>query len=194
MRSQAQKAYSQQYYLLNRDRLLDEQKQYQILNKEARKKYRRQWDAKNKAIIKEKKKLYYLEHKQEFANRTKYYRATNPEAVKARRRIYETKKRQDDINYKIAHNLRRRIRQTISNKTAVALSILGCSMDDFKTHLASKFLTGMTWENYGKWHVDHIKPCASFDLSSADEQAKCFHYSNLQPLWAVDNLKKGSKY
>ena len=51
----------------------------------------------------------------------------------------------------------------------------------------------MSWENYGEWHIDHIKPCASFALSIEEEQHKCFHYSNLQPLWSIDNLKKGSK-
>ena len=57
-----------------------------------------------------------------------------------------------------------------------------------------KFVSGMSWENYGKWHIDHIKPCASFNLLEEDEQKKCFHYTNLQPLWAKDNLKKGGKY
>lgn len=194
MRSQAQKDYAKQYYLLNRQRILDEQKQYQTANKKARKKYRTKWDAKNKDIIKTKKQKYYLEHKQEFADRTKHYRANNVEAVRATRRIYEAKKRQTNINYKIAHNLRRRMRQTISNKTMSVLSILGCSMDEFRTHLESMFLVGMTWTNYGDWHIDHIKPCALFNLTLPDEQAKCFHYSNLQPLWAVDNLKKGRKY
>ena len=52
----------------------------------------------------------------------------------------------------------------------------------------------MSWGNYGKWHVDHIRPCASFNLVNEEEQKKCFHYTNLQPLWAKDNLSKGSKY
>jgi hypothetical protein len=194
MRSQAQKDYAKQYYLLNRQRILDEQKEYQSTNKEARKKYREQWDIKNRAIVKAKKQQYYLEHKEDFFRRAKSYRANNVERVRVIRRIYESNKRKNDINYKIAHNLRRRLRQTISNKTMGILSILGCSLDEFRTHLESMFLAGMTWTNYGDWHIDHVKPCVLFDLSSPDEQAKCFHYSNLQPLWAVDNLKKGSKY
>lgn len=52
----------------------------------------------------------------------------------------------------------------------------------------------MSWENYGEWHIDHIKPCSSFDLSDPKQQKECFNYTNLQPLWAIDNLKKSYKY
>jgi hypothetical protein len=76
-----------------------------------------------------------------------------------------------------------------SNRT---LKLLGCSPKFLKEYLESKFTRGMNWSNHGRfgWHIDHIKPCASFDLSKPAEQAKCFHYSNLQPLWWQDNLQK----
>ena len=70
-------------------------------------------------------------------------------------------------------------------------------IEELKIYLAQKFQTGMNWNNHGygedKWHIDHIRPCASFDLSKPEEQAICFHYSNLQPLWQKDNLQKGDK-
>lgn len=72
--------------------------------------------------------------------------------------------------------------------------MLGCELPYLKNYLQLKFTNGMTWENYGKWHVDHIKPCAAFDLSKQKEQKECFHYTNLQPLWAQDNLKKRAQY
>ena len=53
---------------------------------------------------------------------------------------------------------------------------------------------GMSWENHGDWHVDHIRPCCSYDLTIEEEQKKCFHYTNLQPLWAEENLSKGGAY
>ena len=62
----------------------------------------------------------------------------------------------------------------------------------YKKYLEAKFQYGMSWENYGEWHVDHIKPCSSFNLEDPEEQKKCFHYKNLQPLWAKDNLAKGA--
>jgi hypothetical protein len=75
------------------------------------------------------------------------------------------------------------------------MELIGCTKDELRTYLEGLFLEGMTWENYGKrggWQIDHIKPCASFDLTNQDQQKECFHYSNLQPLWADDNLKKHS--
>ena len=62
-----------------------------------------------------------------------------------------------------------------------------------KQHLKKQFKKGMSWDNYGKWHIDHIKPCASFNLDDTEEQRRCFNFSNLQPLWVKDNLQKGSK-
>jgi len=74
------------------------------------------------------------------------------------------------------------------------LEILGCSIDEFKNYLQCMFTSEMTWENHGiYWEIDHIRQCSSFDMSIPDEQKKCFHYTNLQPLWAKDNLSKHDK-
>jgi hypothetical protein len=101
------------------------------------------------------------------------------------------------INSKISANLRIRVYKALkqNNKSLKTLELLGCTIEFFKEYLESKFLFGMSWENYGVygWHIDHIKPCASFDLSDPKQQQECFHYTNLQPLWAIDNLKKGKK-
>jgi len=74
------------------------------------------------------------------------------------------------------------------------MEYVGCSIEDLRTHLENKFSEGMTWENQGKWHIDHIKPCASFDLDIEEERLACFHFTNLQPLWGPDNLSKSDKY
>jgi hypothetical protein len=103
-----------------------------------------------------------------------------------------------NINHKIKHNLSERFRVALfkNSKSSPTLEILGCTIDEFKTYLENQFQEGMTWENYGLkgWHIDHIKPCSLFDLSDPEEQKKCFHYTNLQPLWWYDNLKKSAKY
>ncbi len=118
-------------------------------------------------------------------------------AYKLKRKEKERLQRQTDLNFRILGNLRTRIyhamkRNTKGKKTK---ELLGCSTEVLKIYLESKFQIGMTWENYGKygWHIDHIIPCSSFDLTNMDQQKICFHYTNLQPLWAKDNLSKGNK-
>jgi len=100
----------------------------------------------------------------------------------------------NDINYRIEKNLRKRLWDAIkgNNKSASTIKLLGCAVEYLKNHLESQFTEGMNWDNYGKWHIDHIIPCASFDFTDPFQQRECFHFSNLQPLWAEDNLKKGS--
>jgi len=102
-----------------------------------------------------------------------------------------------DINYRLIRLLRGRTSEALrrNSKAGHTRELLGCSIQELKLYLESKFQPGMTWENHGTfgWHIDHVKPCASFDLSDAREQEKCFHYTNMQPLWAKENLSKGSK-
>jgi len=106
----------------------------------------------------------------------------------------KAKKHFPPINIRIKNSLRSRLYAFVKGKNAnSSFEFVGCSIDELKKHLSSQFTEGMSWKNYGEWHIDHIKPCSSFDLSIEEQQHKCFHYSNLQPLWAKDNLKKGAK-
>ena len=109
---------------------------------------------------------------------------------------YMKNKRQNDPYYKISNSLRCRIRSAISNgyKSKSTQELVGCSIDFLKSYLEDKFQDGMDWGNYGKWHIDHVRPCSSFDLTDTKQQEQCFHYTNLQPLWATENLQKGSKW
>ena len=101
-----------------------------------------------------------------------------------------------DINFKLRKTIRARIRLALKNnkKRSKTLKLLGVNnIITAKKHLEKLFKPRMTWKNHGKWHIDHIIPCSSFDLTKASEQRECFHYTNLQPLWASENLAKGSK-
>jgi len=104
-------------------------------------------------------------------------------------------RRKKDPAFKILTILRSRILDVLRghSKSDTTISMLGCTIEELWIHLERKFTKGMTKENHGEWHVDHIKPCASFDLTDPEQQAVCFHYTNLQPLWAIDNLKKGAR-
>ena len=92
--------------------------------------------------------------------------------------------------------LHSRVNKALSGyyKVSRTMVLLGCSPDELRVHLEEQFAPDMTWENYSHkgWHVDHIRPCASFDLTDPEQQRQCFHYTNLQPLWAIDNLRKNS--
>lgn len=110
---------------------------------------------------------------------------------------YINSRRQSDPGFRLRMNLRHRIWTALTGgrKAGATADLVGCTMEELRCHLERQFLPGMTWENYGKhgWHIDHIRPCASFDLTDPEQQRQCFHYTNLQPLWALDNIRKGAK-
>ena len=87
------------------------------------------------------------------------------------------------------------IRQKMQGKRKAGSAVkdLGCTLMELMDHLESKFQDGMNWENYGEWHIDHIKPLSMFDLTNEEDFKIAVHYKNLQPLWAIDNLKKSNK-
>jgi hypothetical protein len=121
------------------------------------------------------------------------------EERRVKRRTWEREYRRNNIGYKIAKSCRVRLWLALKDgfyKKNSTFSLIGCTPNELKKYLESKFLDGMTWENYGfeGWHIDHIRPCSTFDLSNPQEQAACFHYTNLQPLWAQDNMLKRDKW
>lgn len=146
-------------------------------------------------------KKYQEEHKIELKqykhNYMKKYRKLHREAQKQYRNKHRNLKSQIDISFKIEHNLRNRIWYALKGtiKSAHTIELLGCSIEFLKQHLESKFKVGMSWLNYGVhgWHVDHIIPCDAFDLSDVEQQKQCFHFTNLQPLWANENIRKKNK-
>lgn len=140
------------------------------------------------------RRAYYLKHLERIKKRNLKYRKSH----KKERNLQRRNRRKKDINYKILTCLTSRIDFVLrlNRQTKKTMELLGCDINSFKKYLESKFQSGMNWENYGfyGWHIDHIKPCSSFDLSNPKEQIKCFHYTNLQPLWAKDNLTKHAKF
>ncbi len=107
---------------------------------------------------------------------------------------YSQERLKTDINFKLVTSLRSQVSSALKNLTKYnkTIPLLGCSISELRLHLEASWQEGMSWENYGRhgWHIDHIKPCCTFDLSLEEDQKACFHYTNLRALWAKDNLSR----
>lgn len=123
--------------------------------------------------------------------------ARNNEKRNSARRKNLQKRREEDSQYRMKMALHVRLYDAVKRqkgvKSSKTLELLGCTVDQLQTFIGAEFEEGMTWENYGEWHIDHMRPCASFNLEDPEDQKKCFHWTNLQPLWAADNLAKGAR-
>lgn len=147
-------------------------------------------------IIKQKHASYLARRKAHAAYQKKWV-ADNPDRNRKLKREWNAKQRRENIGWRIRTALSVRVWGALkfTNRGAKkTLELLGCTVDELKRHLQIQFRPGMTWDNYGEWHIDHIRPCASFDLTDPEQQRQCFNFKNLQPLWAKDNLSKGAKY
>ncbi len=109
-----------------------------------------------------------------------------------RRSVAKQRRMQGSAHERTVNRMRARMWSALKGKSSGGyLARFGYSAKELKEHLERQFLPGMNWENYGKWHVDHIRPCVSFDLSDDEQLAECWALANLQPLWASDNIRKG---
>lgn len=150
---------------------------------------------------KEYNKIYQSENKEKQCNYSKKH-SKSEKGILARRSYRKKeydKKYGIDVEFTLKLTLRNRLKNAVLNefKKGKTLDMLGCSIEYLKQYLESQFDHNMNWGNYGKgkyWEIDHIKPCDAFDLSLEEEQNKCFHYTNLQPLPIVENRKKSNKY
>jgi hypothetical protein len=155
----------------------------------------KRWEANHPGARKSYWTGYYADKKANILRHQKIYVADNKIETAEYQKRYQVTRRKLDPGFRVLGALRQRLyRATRGKKSASTLALLGCAADELKVHLESLFQPGMSWENYGKWHVDHRRPCASFDLVDPAQQRECFHYTNLQPLWALDNLQKGARH
>ena len=166
------------YYQRNREALLAQKRDYLTRKRDSILSYRRANAAR-------------------FREKCREWHQLNKEKVRQRKRRYN-RNRMISPQVRIAMNTRRMLNKRVARQArpnARTEGILGCSFADFCIHLERLFHSGMKWDNYGKdgWHIDHIIPCAHFDLTQPAQVLRCFHFTNLQPLWALDNIRKGSR-
>jgi len=215
------KEYNKKYYLKNKEKRKESQKEYALNNKEKIKEKRKEYRLNNKEKINERKKEHYLNNKEKINERNKEYILNNKEKLKEYRKEYylnnkekinernkeyrlnnkekineyfKQRKKTDPL-FKLSGSIRNLIYYSITrqgySKRSKTYKILGCTFEEFKIHLEKQFTKGMTWENQGEWHLDHIYPVSLAE--DEDHLIKLNHYTNFQPLWAIDNLVKGNK-
>ena len=194
------KARFKRYRKRHPDRVLETERRYRLANPEKVRLWKKNYYLKNREKLKaenQRRRMLNLPeiHSKEALKRAK--RRADPklrEKDKLIKNAWYNRKWQSDPVFRLKANLRLRLRQAIKGRTKDqrALILLGCSLEEFKTYFESLFTEGMTWEHVfsGAIHIDHKLPISSFDLTNPEQVKKCFHFSNLQPLWALDNLKK----
>ncbi len=167
--------YQKKWYVKNRARVITASRKRRELNRET--------------YLAE-SKVYYQKNKEKIKARAKAWDKNNKDRIRARLKT----KMSENLNFRIACRLRKRIGQAVKrqygSKASGTIEILGCSIESFRIYIESKFEPGMTWDNI---HLDHIIPCALFDLRKPEHQKRCFHFSNYQPLLAFDNISKGKR-
>jgi len=211
-----EKKYKKQYQDKNRAKLIQQKREYYAENREEINAHRRERNSTeeakkkkseqnkkyreaNKEKIKQKHKLYYEKNKgcPEFQKKKKDYAQ---KWNRGKRKEWHKKRMKNDPSYRISLSLRKSVCRYVKQKSVRTFDLVGCSPDELRQHLEAQWTEGMSWDNYGvyvkgepmKWHIDHIIPCDSFDLTNETEQAECFHYSNLQPMWGIDNIRKSN--
>jgi len=179
------------YKKSNIEKVKEQNRLYRIKNKEV---FKENY-IKNKDEVSKKSKLYYLKNSEYIRNKSKKYTIDNKDKINVYRNNYNKKRKLIDPLFKLRCNIRSLIGCSIRikgySKKSKTYQILGCTFEDFKVHLEKQFTKGMNWENQGQWHMDHIYPVSL--AKDEEELIKLNHYTNFQPLWAIDNLKKGNK-
>lgn len=203
--------YQREYEDKNKERVLKQAKKSRDKNKVKKAETDKKYQEENKEKISINKKKYYEDKKEFFLKKAKEYRdEKDPKQVAKYQKEYRDKPENKDRRNKQANDryendtifhikvaLRNRVNRAIKKnyKSGSTLELLGCSIEELKKYLEKQFEPGMGWDNHGVlgWHIDHKTPCITFDLSDPKQQKECFNYTNLQPLWMEDNLRKARK-
>ena len=152
--------------------------------------YQKEYYNKNKEKLKLESRIFYKKNKLRYNQQSSSWNQINFEK---RKKI--TKKYKQKPEIKLKENIRHRVYIFLKSKNLrknnKTFEIIGCTPFELQKHLEEQFIDGMTWENYGQWHIDHIIPLSTANIE--EEIYKLCYYTNLQPLWAIDNLKKGNK-
>lgn len=188
------KCYNKEYYKKNKQKFLDAASKKYKENKKECLAGMKLYAEKNKEKLSNYQKEYYQKNYNKVREGQKNNYQKNSKKYNKAQYLKKKEKMKTDTYLKLCENLRSRIGMAIKNykgtKHTPSLELLGAPINVVREHIENQFQDGMNWENHGVWHIDHIVPCAFFDLTKLSHQKFCFHYENLQPLWALDNIRK----
>jgi hypothetical protein len=155
----------------------------------------KRWAKANVDLLKRYNANYYLKNRESLLTKVRQWRQVNRVKARSAATLRKRQRWKDDINYRLKECLRHRLWLALKGETSgrSLRKLVGCSIEALKVHLGSQFKSGMSFANYGEWHVDHIKPLSAFDLRIDAELLRAAHFSNLQPLWAAENFKKSNR-
>ena len=189
------------YYAANKEKMREVQNIYLSLpeTKEKKKIYSKKYRKKNAEYIAAWHKAHNKKNAISISKQKQGYYIRKRDHIIKRSMAYAKKvslaNTKQGINFRIVRACRTRVWNLLKGnfKSASTMALVGCTGDELRKHLESKFEPWMTWKNYGKWDIDHIIPCAKFDVECPVQQHACFHYSNLQPMEHIANIKKRDK-
>lgn len=205
-----------QRYQKNRIEFLERAKRYASENKQKIKEYRQTYGKENREHINAyrrrnwvkdyannrekyiiKAKQYYLNNREEKKQYNQIYYKNNKATINKRAAKYQANRKKNDVEFKLQHVLRNRLLKALrtNQKRGSPIRDLGCTIPELKFYLEGQFQDGMTWNNHGVrgWHIDHKIPLSFFDLTEREQFLQACHYTNLQPMWAKENLQKHAK-
>lgn len=200
---------SRAYYQKHKDRIKEKVRQYNKDNKEvvcqSKKRYyeetkeaRIAYYELNRKRFEEIARIRYHENKERLLAVQKQYSSSDIGKEKRRKRFRE--RYHNEPIYKLTYNIRARVNMALRSSSTRTknniIELIGCSIEQLKDHIEKQWTPGMSWDNHTKsgWHIDHIKPCAAYNLAFIEQQKECFNYKNLRPIWCTDNSSKGSMY
>lgn len=179
----------------NKEKIKAYQAEYRERKKESISAQRKAYREKNKGKIRHSYQAWKLANREKLSKIRAEYYEKNRSRIIARNSNFRSEARKKDPKVAVADRLRRRIAHSMARRGMVKKSktcdIIGCSWEELANHIESQFKDGMNWDNRNQWHIDHIIPLASAETVSDVERLN--HYTNLQPLWAKENLSKGAK-
>lgn len=199
---------AREYYKTHKEQINKSNKKYRISNKEKVAETKRQYKKRNWELWKIYHAEYYLQHKDELREKQRKYRMQNKESINEHQRCYRAANKNkinaytrnrilSDKEFYILLKTRYILYYAVKfKKDSEALkNLIGCNLQTLRNHLEKTFKDGMSWDNYGKngWVIDHVIPCACFDIADEEQKKSCFFYKNLQAIWAKTNSEKGDK-